>query len=61
MQIKTTMTQHLIPARMAVIKNLQTINAGEGAKKKKKKKKKKKRERKEKIASISEEKSLLIS
>ena len=30
MQIKTTMTYHLTPVRMAIIKNLQTINAGEG-------------------------------
>ena len=33
MQIKTTMRYHLIPVRMAIIKNLQTINAGEGVKK----------------------------
>ena len=32
-QIKTTMRYHLIPVRMAIIKNLQTINAGEGVKK----------------------------
>ena len=30
MQIKTTMRYHLTPVRMAIIKNLQTINAGEG-------------------------------
>ena len=29
MQIKTTMKYHLIPIRMATIKKLQTINAGE--------------------------------
>ena len=33
MQIKTTMRYHLIPVRMAIIKNLQTINAGEGVEK----------------------------
>ena len=33
MQIKTTMRYHLALARMAVIKNLQTINAGEGVEK----------------------------
>ena len=33
MQIKTTMRCHLIPVRMAIIKNLQTINAGEGVEK----------------------------
>ena len=30
MEIKTIMRYHLTPVRMAVIKNLQTINAGEG-------------------------------
>ena len=33
MQIKTTMSYHLTLVRMAIIKNLQTINAGEGVKK----------------------------
>ena len=33
MQIKTTMRYHLIPVRMALIKSLQTINAGEGVEK----------------------------
>ena len=33
MQIKTTMRYHLTPVRMAQSKNLQTINAGEGAEK----------------------------
>ena len=33
MQIKTTMRYHLIPVRMAIIKNLQTINAGKGMEK----------------------------
>ena len=32
-QIKTTMRYHLIPVRMAIIKNLQAINAGEGVEK----------------------------
>ena len=33
MQIKTTMRYHLTPVRMAIIKSLQTINAGEGVEK----------------------------
>ena len=33
MQIKTTMRYHLTPIRMAIIKNPQTINAGEGVEK----------------------------
>ena len=33
MQIKTTMRYHFTPVRMAIIKNLQTINAGEGVEK----------------------------
>ena len=33
MQIKTTMRYHLTPVRMAAIKILQTINAGEGVEK----------------------------
>ena len=33
MQMKTTMRYHLTPVRMAIIKNLQTINAGEGVEK----------------------------
>ena len=33
MQIKTIMRYHLTPVRMAIIKNLQTINAGEGVEK----------------------------
>ena len=33
MQIKTTMRYHLAPVRMALIKNLQTINAEEGVEK----------------------------
>ena len=33
MQIKTTMRYHLTPVRMAIIKNLQAINAGEGVEK----------------------------
>ena len=33
MQIKTTMRYHLPPVRMAMSKNLQTINAGEGVEK----------------------------
>ena len=33
MQIKTTMRWHIIPVRMAIIKILQAINAGEGAEK----------------------------
>ena len=35
MQIKTIMRHHLTPVRMAIIKNLQTVNAGEGVEKKK--------------------------
>ena len=34
MQIKTTMRYHLMPIKMAAIKNLQTVNAGKGAEKK---------------------------
>ena len=34
MQIKTTMRYHLTPVRMAIIKNLQTVSAGEGVEKK---------------------------
>ena len=34
MQIKTTVRYDLTPARMAIIKNLQIINAGEGVEKK---------------------------
>ena len=33
MQMKTTMRYHLTPVRMAIIKSLQTINAGEGMEK----------------------------
>ena len=33
MQIKTTMRYHLTPVRMAIITNVQTINAGEGMEK----------------------------
>ena len=33
MQIKTTMRNHLTLVRMAIIKSLQTINAGEGVEK----------------------------
>ena len=33
MQIKTTKGYHLTPVRMAIIKNLQTVNAGEGVEK----------------------------
>ena len=33
MQIKTTVRYHFTPVRMAAIKSLQTINAGEGAEK----------------------------
>ena len=33
MQVKTTMRYHLTPVRMAIIKNLETINAGEGVEK----------------------------
>ena len=35
MQIKTTMSYHLIQVRMAIIKSLQTINAKEGLQKRK--------------------------
>ena len=34
MQIRTTMRYNLMLVRMAAVKSLQTINAGEGAKKK---------------------------
>ena len=34
MQTKTTLRYHLIPVSMVIIKNLQTINAGEGTEKK---------------------------
>ena len=34
-QIKTTIRYHLTPVRMAIIKSLQTINAGEGVEKRK--------------------------
>ena len=30
MQIKTTMRYHLTPVRMAIIKKLETVNAGKG-------------------------------
>ena len=33
MQITTTMSYHLTPVRMAIIKNLQTMNAEEGVEK----------------------------
>ena len=33
MQIKITMRYHLMPVRMAAVKSLQTINAGEGVEK----------------------------
>ena len=33
MQVKTTMRYHLTPVRMAISKNLETINAGEGVEK----------------------------
>ena len=33
MQIKTTMRYHFTLVRMAIVKNLQTINAGEGVEK----------------------------
>ena len=33
MQTKTTMRYHLTPVRMAIKKNLQTINSGEGVEK----------------------------
>ena len=32
-QIKTTMRHHLTPVRIAIIKSLQTINAGDGVEK----------------------------
>ena len=35
MQVKTTMRHYLPPVRMAIIKNIQTINAGEGVEKRK--------------------------
>ena len=34
MQIKTTMTYHLTPVRMAIIKDLQIVNARKGVDKK---------------------------
>ena len=34
MEIKTTMKYHFTPVRMAAIKSLQAINAGEGVEKK---------------------------
>ena len=33
MQVRTTMRYHLTPVRMAIIKKLQAINAGEGVEK----------------------------
>ena len=33
LQIKTTVSYHLTPVRMAIIKNLQTINPGKGGEK----------------------------
>ena len=33
MKIKSTMKYHFTPVRMAIIKNVQTINAGEGVEK----------------------------
>ena len=35
MQVKTTIRHYLPPVRMAIIKNIQTINAGEGVEKRK--------------------------
>jgi len=35
MQVKTTVRHYLTPVRMAIIKNLQTINAGEAVEKRK--------------------------
>ena len=33
MQVKTTVRDHLTPVRMAIVQNLQTLNAGEGVEK----------------------------
>ena len=35
MQVKTTVRHYLTPVRMAIIRNLQTINAGEAVEKRK--------------------------